>query len=197
MVVVKAATAAGPMGVPLWPTLLLLTMTGAVRLTGAHAGSSTWTLDCGGTNHVAAANNGFTVRTAKSGAEITLANGDKVPIKGHGHVAMDVGKGSTNTRMVRGDTMLVSNLTSNLLSVRAFDRKRGAVLFVDNACYILSNGDAVRSSGVLDKDSVVSKVNDLEQYVLNVTPVKVSANTASTRTAGEAELGTVVSTTCG
>ena len=126
-----------------------------------------------------------------------MANGDKVPINGHGHVAMDVGKGSTNTRMVRGDAMLVSNLTSNLLSVRAFDRKRDAVLFVDNACYILSNGDAVRSSGVLDKDSVVGKVNDLEQYVLNVTPVKVSANTASTRTAGEAELGTVVSTTCG
>jgi len=41
---------------------------------------------------------------------------------------------------------------------------------------------------VLDKASVVGKVNDLEQYVLKVTPVKASACAASTRIAGEAEL---------
>ena len=70
-----------------------------------------------------------------------MANGDEVPIKGHGHVSMDVGKGNTKTRMVLGDAMLVPDLTSNLLSARAVDRNRGAVVFVDNACYILSDGD--------------------------------------------------------
>jgi len=61
-------------------------------------------------------------------------------------------------------------------------------VFVENACYILRDGDAVRSSGVLDKASVVGKVNDLEQYVLKVPPVEASATAASTRIAGEAEL---------
>jgi len=36
--------------------------------------------------------------------------------------------------------------------------------------------------------SVVEKVNDREQYVLKVSPIKASANAASTRIAGEAEL---------
>jgi len=101
---------------------------------------------------------------------------------------MDVGKGNTKTRMVLEEAMLVPNLTSNLLSGRAVDRNRGAVVFVINACYILSDGDAVRWSEVLDKASVVGNVNDLEQYVLEVTPVQASTNEASTRTAGEAEL---------
>jgi len=61
-------------------------------------------------------------------------------------------------------------------------------VFFNNACYILSDGDAVCWCGVLEKASVVGKVNDLEQYVLKVTPVKSSGNAASTRTAGEAEL---------
>jgi len=149
---------------------------------------STWVLNSGATNHMAARDKGFTVRTAGSGAEVTLANADKVPIKGHGHVSMDVGKGNTKTRMVFGEAMLVPDLNSNLPSVRAVDRNRDAVAFVDNACYILSDGDAVRSSKVLDKASVVGKVNDIKQYVLKVTPVKASTNAASTRIAGEAEL---------
>ena len=150
--------------------------------------SSTWVLDSGSTNHRAAGDKGLTVRTTGCGAEVTLANGEKKPIKRHGHVFMDVGKGKTRTRMVLGEAMLVPDLTSNLLSVRAVDRNRGAVVFVGNACYILSDGDAVHSSGVLDKASVVGKVNDLEQYVLKVTPVKASACAASTRIAREAEL---------
>jgi len=117
-----------------------------------------------------------------------LANGDKVPIEGHCHVSTDVGQGNTKTRMVLREAMLVPELTSNLLSAHDVDRNRGAVVFVDIACYILCDGDAVRSSGVLDEASVVGKVNDLEQDVLKVTPVKASANAASTRKAGEAEL---------
>jgi len=161
---------------------------GSSKAHGSTRGLSTWVLDSGATNHMAAGDEGFSIRTAGSGAAVTLANCDKVPIKGHGHVSMDVGKGNTKTLMVLGDAMLVPDLSSNLLSVRAVDRNRGAVVFVDNACYILSDGDAVCLSGVLDKASVVGKVNDLEQYVLKVTPVQASANLASTRIAGEAEL---------
>jgi len=150
--------------------------------------SSTWVLDSGATNHMADGDKGFTVRTAGSGAEVTLANGDKVPIKGHGHVSMDVGKGNTKTRVVLEEAMLVPNLTSNLLSVRAVDRNRGAVVFFNNTCYILSDADAVRLSMVLDKASVVGWVNDLEQYVLKVTLVQASAHAASTRISGEAML---------
>jgi len=137
---------------------------------------------------MAAGDEGFTVRTSGSGADVTLANGDKVPIKGHGHVSMDVGKGKTNTRVLLAEAMLVPNLTSNLLSIRAVDRNRGAVVFVNNACYMLSDEDAVHWSGVLDKASVVGKVNDLEQYVIKVTPVQGLATAASTRIAGKAEL---------
>jgi len=125
---------------------------------------------------MAAGDKRFTVHAAGSGAKVTLANGDKVPIKGHGHVSMDVGKGNTKARMVLAEAMLVPDLTSTLLSVRAVDRNSGAVVFVGDAFYILSDGDDVRSSGVLDKASVVGKVNDQEQYVLRVTPVKASAN---------------------
>jgi len=41
---------------------------------------------------------------------------------------------------------------------------------------------------VLDKASVVGKVNDLEQYMTKVTPVKAFTNATSTRIAGEAKL---------
>ena len=76
---------------------------------------STWVLDSDAISHMVARDTGFSVRTAGSGAEVTLANGDKVPIKRHGHVSMDVGKGNTKTRMVLEEPMLVPNLTSNLL----------------------------------------------------------------------------------
>jgi len=137
---------------------------------------------------MAAVDKGFSVTTSGSGAEVTWANGDQVPIKGHGHVYMDVGNGKTKTRMVLGEAMSVPDLKSRLLSVRAVGRNCGAVVFVGNACYVLSDGDAVRLGGVLDKAAVVGKVKDLEQYVLKVTPVKASACAASTRIAGEAEL---------
>jgi len=161
---------------------------GSSKAHGSTSGSSTWVLDSGATNHMAAGDEGFTVCAAGCGAKVTLANGDKVPIKGHGHVSMDVGKGNTKAHMVLAEAMLVPDQTSNLLSVRAFDRNSGAVMLVGDACYILRDGDDVRSSGVLDKASVVGKVNDQEQYVLKVTPVQASANAASTRIAGEADL---------
>jgi len=161
---------------------------GSSTARGSTSGSSNWVLDSGATNHMAAGDKGFTVQAAGIGAEVTLANGDKVPIKGHGHVSMDVGKGNTKACKVLAEAMLVPDLTSNLLSVTAIDRNSGAVVFVGDAYYILSDGDDVRSSGVLDKASVVGKVNDQEQYVLKVTPVQASANAVSTRIAGEAEL---------
>ena len=161
---------------------------GSTRKQGSNSGSSTWELDSGATNHMAAGDKGFTVQSAGSGAKVTWANGDKVPIKGHGHVSMDVGKGNSKARMVLAAAMLVPDLTSILLSVRAIYRTSGAVVFVGDACYILSDGDAVRASGGLSEASVVGKVNDREQDVLKVTPAKASANAASARIAGEAEL---------
>jgi len=155
---------------------------------GSTSGSTTWVLDSGATNNMAAGDKGFTVQAAGSGAKVTLTNGDKVRIKGHGHVSMEVGKGNTKARMVLAEAMLVPDLTSSQLSVRAIDRSSGAVVFVGDACCILSDGDAVRASGVLNEASVVGRVNDREQYVLKVTPIKASANAASTRIAGEAEL---------
>jgi len=86
--------------------------TGSSKAHGSTLCSSTWVLDSGATNHMAAGDEGFTVRTAGSGADVTLANGVKVPIKGHGHVSMDVGKGNTKTRVVLAKVMLVPNLTS-------------------------------------------------------------------------------------
>jgi len=161
---------------------------GSSKKHGSTSGSSTWMLHSGATNHMAAGDKGFTVQAAGSGAKVTLDNGDKVPIKGHGHVSMDVGEGNTKARMVLAEAMLVPDLTSNLLSVRAIDRNSGAVVFVGDACYILRDGDAVRTSGVLNEASVVGKVNDGEPYVLKVTPVRDSAKAASTGIAGKAEL---------
>ena len=154
---------------------------GSSKAQGGTTGSSTWVLDSGAMRHMAAGDKGITVKSAGSGAEVTLANGDKVPIKGHGDVSMDVSNGSTKKRMVLDEAMLVPGLTRNLLSVRAVDRRGGAVVFVDDACYILNDWDAVCASGVLSKASVVGKVNSLEQYALKVTPVKASASAASTR----------------
>jgi len=144
--------------------------------------------DSGATSDMAAGDQNFTVQAAGSGAKVTLAIGDKVPIKGHGHVSMDVGKGNTKARMVLAEAMLVSDLTRNLLSDRAIDSNSGAVVFVGDACSILREGDAVRASGVLNEASVVESDNEREQYVLKLTPVRPSANAASTRIAWEAEL---------
>jgi len=44
---------------------------------------------------MAAGDKGFTVKTSRSGAEVTLADGHKVSIEGRGYVSMDVGTGST------------------------------------------------------------------------------------------------------
>jgi len=137
---------------------------------------------------MAVGDKGFTVQAVGSGAKVTSANGDKVPIKGHGHVSVDVGKGNNKARMVLAEAMLVPDLNSNLLSVRAIDRNSGAVVSVEGACYILSEGDAVRASGVLNEASVVGNVNDREQYVLKVPLFQASASAVSTRIAGEAEL---------
>ena len=101
---------------------------------------------------------------------------------------MDVGNGNTTAHMVLDEAMLVPDLTDNLLSVRAVDRRGGAVVFVGDACYILSDGEAVLASGVLSNTSVVGSVNESENYVLKVTPVTASARAASTRMDGEAEL---------
>jgi len=155
---------------------------------GSTSGSSTWVLNSVQTSHMAAGDKGFTVHAAGSGTKVTLTNGDKVPMKGHGHAYMDVGKGNTKARMVLAEAMLVLDLTSNLLSVQAIDLKSGAVVLVGDACYILSDGDAVRASRVLKEASLVRKINDREKYVLKVTHVKNSANAASTRIGGEAEL---------
>jgi len=161
---------------------------GSSKAHGSTSGSSTWVLDSGATNHMAAGDKGSTVQAAGSGAKVTLASGDEVSIKGHGHVSMGIGKGNTKARTVLAEAMLVPYRTRNLLSVRAVDRNSAAVVFVGDACYILKDGDDVRSSGVLDKASVAGNVNDQELYVLKVTPVKASANAASTPITGEAEL---------
>ena len=161
---------------------------GSRKAHGSTSGSSTWVLPYGAPYYMAAGDKGFIVMAAGSGAKITLANGDKVPIKRQGHVSVGFGKGSTMARMVLAEDMLVRDLISSILSVWAVDRNRGAVVFFGDACYILNDMDAVRASGVLDKASVVGKVNDREQYVLKVAPAKASANAASTRITGEAEL---------
>jgi len=145
-------------------------------------------LDSGATNHMAAGDKGCTVKTSGSGAKVTLADGHKVSIKGHGYVSMDVGAGNTKVRMVLGEAMLAPDLTDHLLSVRAVDRRGGAVVFAGDACYILSDGEAVLSSGVLSNASVIGSVNESDNYVLKVTPVTASVCAASTRMDGEAEL---------
>jgi len=75
---------------------------------------------------------------------------------------MDVGKGNTTALMVLDEAMLVPDLTDNLLSVRAVDRCGGAVVFIGDACYILSDGEAVLASGDLSDTSVVGSVNESE-----------------------------------
>jgi len=71
---------------------------------------------------MAAQDTGFTVNTTGSGAQVTSADGHKVPIKGHGYASMDVGKGNTTVSMVLDGAGVVPDLTDNLLSVRAVDR---------------------------------------------------------------------------
>jgi len=106
---------------------------GKLNAAGSTSGSSTWVLDSGATNHVAAQDAGFTVRTTGSGAKFNLANGHKGPIKRHGYASIHVGKGTTTTRMVLDEAMFVPDLTDNLLSVREVDRWGGTSVFVVDA----------------------------------------------------------------
>jgi len=117
---------------------------GCRKAHGSTSGSSTWVLDSKATKHMAAGDKGFTVQAAWSGAKVTLANGNKVPIKGNGRFSMDVGKGNTKARTVLTEAMLVPEVTRNLLLFRVVDRNVGAVVFVGDACYTLSDGDTVR-----------------------------------------------------
>jgi len=92
---------------------------GSINDHGSTSGSWTWVLDYGATDHVAAGAKSFAVQAAGSGSKVTLDNGHKFSIKGNGHISMDVGKGSAHAHMVASEALLVPNLTSNLLSVRA------------------------------------------------------------------------------
>jgi len=116
---------------------------GSSKAHGSTSGSPTCVLDSGAASHMAVEDKGFPAKTMGSGAEVTLANCDKVPIKGHGRVSMDVGMSNTKKRVVLDESMLVPRLTSKLLSVRAVDGHGGAVEFVGDAYYILNDGDAV------------------------------------------------------
>ena len=53
---------------------------------------STWVLDSGAANHMAAKDIGFTVRSPESGAVVTFAIGDNGPIKEDGPVSIVSGK---------------------------------------------------------------------------------------------------------
>jgi len=170
---------------------------GSSKAHGSTSGSSTWVLDSGATNYMAAGNEGFTVQAAGSGAKVTLAHGDKVPIKGHDHVSMDVGKGNAKVRMVLAEATLVPDLTSNLLSVRAVDRNSGAAVIVGDARNILRDGENARSSGVLDKASVMRKVNDQEQYVLKLMPIKFRRTRRPCALQGKQSFGIAGSATSG
>jgi len=108
--------------------------TGKLNATESTSWSSTWVLDSGATNRMAARDTGFSVKSTGSGAKVTLADGHKVPINGHGYAYMDVRKGTTTTRMVLDESMLMPDLKDNLLSVRAVDCRGGAVVFVGDAC---------------------------------------------------------------
>jgi len=161
---------------------------GKHKAPGSTSGLSNWVLDSGATNHMADWDKGLTVKTSGSGAKVTLADGHKMSIKGHVYVSVDVGTGNTKARIVLGEAVLVPFLTDNLLFVRAVDRRGEAMVFVGDACYILSDGDAVLASGLLNNASVICSVKESENYVLKVTPAKASASVASTRINGKAEL---------
>ena len=105
-----------------------------------------------------------------------------------GRATPDRGFPPHTARMVLDEAMLVPDLTDDLLSVRAVDRCGGAVVFVGDAWYILSDGEAVLASGVLSNTSVVGSVNESENCVLKVPPVTASARAASPHMDGEAEL---------
>jgi len=131
---------------------------------------------------------GFTVKAMGSRANVSLADGHKVSIKGHGYVSMEVRKGNTTARVFLHEAMLVPGVTENLLSVLVVDRRGGAVVLVGDTCKILSDGEAALASAVLSNASVVGSVNESENYVVKVEPVTASASAASTRMDGEAEL---------
>jgi len=67
---------------------------------GSTSATPTWVLDSGATNHMAARDTGFAIKTAGSGENVTPADSHKVPIKGHGRASMDVVTGNTTARMV-------------------------------------------------------------------------------------------------
>jgi len=92
---------------------------GSINDHGSTSGSWTWVLDYGETDHVAAGAKSFADQAAGSGSKVTLDNGDNLFIKGNGHISMDVVKGSAHAHMVASEAVLVPDLTSNLLSVRA------------------------------------------------------------------------------
>jgi len=147
-----------------------------------------WMLDSGATNPMTAGDKGFSVKSKGSGAKVTIPNGHKVSIKGHGQVSMHVGTGNTKARTALSGALLVPSLTDNLFSVRAVDRKDGAVVFTGGSCYIISDGASVQKSGVRKNASLVGKINDAEKYIVKVTPVNESASSAMARAVGEAEL---------
>lgn len=155
---------------------------------GSANGASTWVLDSGAIKNMAAGYKDFTVKMSGSGAKDTPADGQKVSIKGHGCVSMDVGNGNIMARRVLGKAMRVPDLTYNCFSVRADSPHGGALVLLDGACYIVSDGEAVVARASLINESVITSFKESENYMLKVTPATASASASSTRMYGEAEI---------
>jgi len=125
---------------------------------------------------------------AESGVKVTLADGHQMSIRGHSSVSMEVRQGINKARIVLGDAVFVLDLTDIHLSVREVDLGGDAVVFVSDACYILTDGAAVVASGVLNRALVIGSVSESDSGELYVAAVTASEIAASTLMEVEAEL---------
>lgn len=96
---------------------------------------------------------------------VTLANGHRVKVKANGTIDMTTTATERPTRMRLKDSRLVPELRNNLLSVRAFDRKKGATIVVNDHCYLYKDGTEIANSGLSEQASVISCLNCQEYSI--------------------------------
>ena len=120
----------------------------------AGSGFSSWIIDSGASAHMTSDESFFSSLEKYEGGWITLADGDRTQIYGHGSgVLYGVDDEENAVKIEMSDVQFVPGLASSLISVSQLARKGLSVTFGEDDCKISNrNGDVVatgkRSSGL-------------------------------------------------
>ena len=130
-----------------------------------------WLLDSGASKHITAfADNFVELKSVSDGQMVEIANGDCVPIQGIGTVKVDLGNGSKTKSITLHDVLFIPSIKRNLLSVSQIVKSGTDVVFSENKCKFIDNGNVFLSTDVKRHNVFVlnAERNGVEKALISI-----------------------------